>query len=83
MAKAWEQNKYEYGKQGMIKAGINPLIATLGSSGFGSQPQSGSGGSSGSSNGYQKDQRGSGAKDVLGAGASIAVGLAKILTLLM
>ena len=79
MAKSWEENKYEYGKQGMIKAGINPLVASLGSSGFASSPSSGSVGSSSSSHGYNRDQHG--AKDVLGATASIAIGLAKILTM--
>lgn len=79
MAKSWEQNKYQYGKEGMIKAGINPLVASLGSGGFAGAPSSSSGGSSSSSHGYKQEH---GAKDVLGATASIAIGLAKILTMI-
>nr|CAI9750550.1 hypothetical protein CQNTEFLM_CQNTEFLM_CDS_0008 [uncultured phage] len=67
----------------MIKAGINPLIATLGSGGFSGAPSTGSSGSGGS-HGYQKDNKqGLAPRDVLAAGSSIAVGLAKILTMLM
>ncbi len=50
LAKNWDQNKYKYNMEGQLKAGINPLIASIGSGGPSGSPSGLSNGVS-SSNG--------------------------------
>lgn len=54
LAKNWDQNKYKYNMEGQLKAGINPLIASIGSGGASGAP-SGSSNSISSSNGNRNN----------------------------
>ena len=49
LAQKWDQNKYKYNMEGQLKAGINPLIASIGSGGASGAPSGSSNNVSGSS----------------------------------